>query len=274
MHKGILITVQKTTTLNTSQQIPLIGFGTWRMGEATYDSVLAALRAGYRHIDTAMIYNNEEAVGKAIADSKIPREELFITTKLWNNDHDDVDGAFNLSLDKLGLEYIDLYLIHWPLPTRVAAYKKMEQLLESGQVKAIGVSNFTLKHLEDFLPQISVTPAVNQVEFNPFLNQHKLLEYCQLKGIVLEAYSPLTHAHKLSDPKLIAMAKKYGISPAQTMLKWSIQQGIVVLPKSQSESRINENLAVFNFEISENDISEINTWNEDARFCGDPTKMP
>ncbi len=261
-------------TLNNSNKIPLVGLGTWRMAEVTYDSVLTALKAGYRHIDTATIYNNEEEVGRAIADSGIARTELFITTKLWNDDHDDVGAAFDLSLKKLGLEYVDLYLMHWPVPTRVESYKQMEKIFNSGKAKAIGVSNFTIRHLDSFLLQVTVTPTVNQVEFNPFLNQKELLNYCQSKNIVLEAYGPLTHAHKLSDDRLATMAEKYGKSPAQIMLRWSTQQGIVVLPKSQTKSRIIENLTIFDFTISDADMAEISSWNEDARFCNDPTDMP
>lgn len=244
------------------------------MNEATYDSVLMALKAGYRHIDTAMIYKNEEEVGRAIADSGIPREELFITTKLWNDDHGNVSDAINLSLKKLGLEYVDLYLIHWPLPTRVEAYKDMEKLLNDGKTKAIGVSNFTIRHMEDFLNKVSVIPAVNQVEFNPFLNQKELLDYCRTKEIMLEAYCPLTHGSNLDNQKLSEIAHKYEKSPAQIMLRWSTQQGVVVLPKSTDEGRIAENLASLEFEIAKEDMTEISSWNENLRICDDPANMP
>ncbi len=263
-----------TTTLNTGAQIPRIGLGTWRMHETTYESVLAALKAGYRHIDTATVYRNEEAVGRAIAESGATREELFITTKLWNDDQDDVEAALALSLKKLGLDYVDLYLMHWPLPTRVEAYREMEKLHASGKAKAIGVSNFTIRHLEQFLPQITVIPAVNQVEFNPFLNQAELLKFCEDKNIRLEAYCPLAHGSKLDDPRLLEIAGRYNKSPAQIMLRWSVQQGIIVIPKSSSPERLRENLNILDFEISSDDMNVIGTWNENSRICGDPTDMP
>ena len=261
-------------TLNTGNRIPLIGLGTWRMLDATYDSVLAAFKAGYRHIDTAMIYKNEEAVGKAITDSGLAREELFITTKLWNDDHGDVAGAFDTSLKKLGLEYVDLYLMHWPLPSRVQAYKEMEKIHTSGRAKSIGVSNFTIRHLESFLSEIEIVPAVNQVEFNPFLNQQELLDYCAQKGIVLEAYCPLAHGEKLQDSRVIDLAAKYGVSPAQLLLRWLTQKNIVAIPKSTNPERIAQNIDVFGFNISSADMEAIETWNENSRYCSDPTNMP
>lgn len=267
--------MKKTLTLNNDISIPLIGFGTWKLeGENAYDAVTHALKTGYRHIDTAMIYQNEEEVGRAIADSGIPRSELFITTKLWNDDHNDVQEAFNTSLRKLGLEYVDLYLMHWPVETRLDAYKAMESIYESGTAKAIGVCNFTERHLSELLMNTQVIPTVNQVEFNPFLNQNELKSFCESRGIKIEAYSPLTHAHKLDDERLQLLAKEYSKTPAQLLLRWSVQQNSVVIPKSSNEGRIEENFDIFDFEISEEDIATMNNWNEDARFCGDPTAMP
>lgn len=266
--------MNRTLALNTGNHISLIGLGTWRMLDATYDSVLAALEAGYRHIDTAMIYKNEEVVGKAIADSGIARDKLFITTKLWNDDHNDVAGAFNTSLKKLGLEYVDLYLMHWPLPSRVEAYKEMEKIHASGRAKAIGVSNFTIRHLESFLPEIDILPAVNQVEFNPFLNQRELFDYCAEKSIVLEAYCPLAHGEKLKDRRVIELAAKYDVSPAQLLLRWLTHQNIVAIPKSTNPERIAQNLDIFGFEISAKDMQVMSSWNENSRYCGDPTDMP
>jgi diketogulonate reductase-like aldo/keto reductase len=261
--------------LNNDTQIPLLGFGTWQItGQDAYDATVTAIKAGYRHIDTAMIYKNEEEVGRAIADSGIPREELFVTTKLWNTDHGDVQAAFDLSLNKLGLDYVDLYLMHWPVPTRVEAYKQMEIIAESGHAKAIGVSNFTIRHLESFLPQISIKPAINQVEFHPFLNQKELHEYCKSNDIVLEAYSPLAHAKNLDSEKLKVMAVKYSKSPAQIMLRWATQQGIIVIPKSTNKNRITENLESLAFDITGDDMAEMSSWDENLRTCGDPTDMP
>lgn len=267
--------MKKTLTLNNSITIPLIGFGTWQLeGQAAYDAVTHALKTGYRHIDTAMIYHNEEEVGRAIADSGIPRSELFITTKLWNDDHDDVQAAFDKSLSKLGLEYIDLYLMHWPVETRLEAYKEMESIYKSGKTKAIGVSNFTERHLSELLMNTEIIPTVNQVEFNPFLNQVELKSLCDSKEIMIEAYSPLTHANKLDDEKLQLLSEKYNKSPAQILLRWGVQQDVIVIPKSSNESRIKENFEIFDFDISEDDLAMMNNWNEDARFCGDPSGMP
>jgi diketogulonate reductase-like aldo/keto reductase len=267
--------MKNTIKLNNNTSIPLIGFGTWQItGQDAYDAVSDALHAGYRHIDTAMIYHNEEEVGRAIADSGIAREELFITTKLWNDDHADVQAAFDLSLQKLGLDYVDLYLMHWPVATRREAYKVMEAIYKSGGAKAIGVSNFTEQHLAELLMHAEIVPVVNQVEFNPFLNQKELKDMCADKNIVIEAYSPLTHANKLDDEKLKIVAAKYKKTPAQILLRWAIQQDVVVIPKSSNPGRIAQNFDLFDFKITNDDLGLMNSWNEDARFCGDPTDMP
>ncbi len=267
--------MQKSLKLNNETTIPLVGFGTWQLqGDDAYNAVKTALAIGYRHIDTATIYQNEEEVGRAIADSGIKREDLFVTTKLWNDDHDDIEKAFETSLQKLGLEYVDLYLMHWPVETRLASYKVMEKIYALEKAKAIGVSNFTQRHLTEILIQSSVKPAVNQVEFNPFLNQQELHSYCREKNIALEAYSPLTHANKLDDEKLQAIAEKYEKTTAQVLLRWAVQQDIIVIPKSGNPDRIAQNYDVFDFELSSDDIQEMNSWNEDARFCSDPTQMP
>lgn len=255
--------------------MPLLGFGTWKLvGDEAYEAVTTALQAGYRHIDTAMIYRNEKEVGRAIKDSGIAREDLFVTTKLWNDDHNKVAEAMDSSLQKLGLQYVDLYLMHWPEETRLQAYKDMEKLLEAGKTKAIGVSNFTIRHLDELLSSTSIVPAVNQVEFNPFLNQQELVRYCQEKDIVFEAYCPLARARYLNDERLVKLAGKYQKTPAQILLRWSVQQNIVVIPKSSNEGRIKENLNIFDFELHDTDMQEMNTWNENARYCSDPTDMP
>lgn len=261
-------------TLNTKATIPLLGFGTWKLtGQEAYDAVLEALKIGYRHIDTAAVYGNEEEVGRAIKDSEVPRSDLFITTKLWNDDHGQVNEAFQTSLKKLGLDYVDLYLMHWPVETRLKSYKIMEEFYKDSRAKAIGVSNFTVRHLEELLTQTDITPAVNQVEFNPFLNQTDLLIYCRDNSIAIEAYSPLTHANKLNDEKLVALAKKYNKSPAQILLRWAVQQQIIAIPKSSNPKRIKENFEIFDFEIDEEDMTSMSSWNEDARFCWNPHEM-
>ena len=270
-----LKSMNNTITLNDDNVMPIIGLGTWKLKDSdAYDSVTNALKIGYRHIDTAAVYGNEEEVGKAIADSEVDRNDIFVTTKLWNEDHDDVEAALDASLDKLGLQYVDLYLIHWPVPERVASYKVFERLKESGKIKSIGVSNFTVRHLEELLEKTDIVPAVNQVEYNPFLNQSDLHEYCISKGIQLEAYSPLGQTNHLSDEKVEELAKKYDVTSAQLMLRWAVQHDIVAIPRSSSQEHIENNFDIFDFEISAEDMEEMNTWNENDRIVGDPESMP
>lgn len=260
--------------LNSGHKIPQVGLGTWRvLGDDAYNMVLTALKNGYRHIDTAMIYHNEEDVGRAIKDSGIPREELFVTTKLWNDDQEDVETALNTSLKKLGLEYVDLYLMHWPLPTRINAYAKMEQLQKAGRIRSIGVSNFTENHLKDLLENCEIPPAVNQIEFNPFLQQKEISNFCREQGIAIEAYCPLAHGQVLDNEKLAVTADKYGKSPAQIILKWSVQSGAIVIPKSIKEQRLIENISLFDFELSEEDLVEIASWDRGLRYCRNPYEL-
>ncbi len=266
-----------TVKLNNGVRIPALGLGTWQLGprKEAVVAVEAALKAGYRHIDTAARYRNEQDVGKAIRSSGIPRKEIFVTTKLWNDDHDNPMGALEASLGNLKLEYVDLYLIHFPVPkVRLQTWKMMEEILASGKVKAIGVSNFTTRHLDELLEHAKVVPAVNQVEFHPFLCQKELLEYCKKKGIQLEAYSPLTHGHKLGDPRIVSVAKKHNKSSAQVLIRWGLQHGLVVIPKSKTAERIQENAHVFDFELSPADMNALNACNENLRFCWDPTNEP
>ena len=208
-----------TFSTNQSISVPSLGLGVWKSKpKECYTAVMSALEAGYRHIDTAAIYGNEADVGQALKDSGIPRNELFIVTKLWNADqgYDSALMAIDKSLSKLGLDYIDMYLIHFPVTEkRKDSWRALEKIKESGKAKSVGVSNFMVKHLEDLLKETSLIPAMNQVEFHPFLNDTKLLDYCKEKGILLEAYSPLAHGKKLEDPKVSAMAKKYNKSNAQ-----------------------------------------------------------
>lgn len=263
------------TGLNNGTEIPVLGLGTWELtGKEAEQAVLCALEAGYRHIDTASIYGNEEEVGKAIRKSGVPRREIFVTTKLWNTDHDDPADACEASLKRLGMDYVDLYLIHWPVQgVRNRTWKFMEQLLGAGKCRAIGVSNYTIRHLRELLETAKVVPAVNQVEFTPYLYQKELMDFCRKKGIVLESYSPLTRGHKLSDPKLKAIAARYSKTPAQILIRWALQHDIVVIPKSKSKERILENSDVFNFSISAEDMKLLNSLNEDYRLCWDPTRI-
>ena len=262
--------------LNNGVEMPILGLGTWQLndGKEAERAILYALRTGYRLIDTAEIYGNEGSVGKALYKSGIPREEVFITTKLWNSDHGykSAIAACEGSLKRLELSYIDLYLIHWPVTSlRNETWKAMETLLDEGKCRAIGVSNYMIWHLEELLDSSSTIPAVNQVEFSPYLYQKDLLEFCCAYGIQLEAYSPLARGLKLSDPKLVAMARKYHKSTAQILIRWVLQRGIVVIPKSSKAERMRDNAKVFDFIISPEDMGALDSFNEDLRIGWDPS---
>jgi diketogulonate reductase-like aldo/keto reductase len=210
--------------------------------------------------------------------SGIPRESIFVTTKLWNTDHNNPERALDTSLRKLKMDYVDLYLIHFPVRERRQSWRALEALRSKGKTRSIGVSNFTIVHLRELLAESETVPAVNQVEFHPYLYQQNLLAFCQAKGIVIEAYSPLTHGERLNDPKLIAVAKKYSSaktkSTAQILIRWALQHGLVVIPKSSNRRRILENAAVFDFEISHDDMKLLDTFNENLRTCWDPSDAP
>ena len=259
--------------MNNGKEIYQFGLGVWQGGEETKNAILAALKAGYRHIDTAAAYNNEEAVGEAIRESGIPREKLFITTKLWNQDMRDhkVQEAFELSLKKLGLDYVDLYLIHWPVKGEyISSYKAMEKIYKSGKTKAIGVCNFKTHQLQDLLNNIDIIPAVNQMEFNPQMQDNDILNMCNEKGIILEAWSPLGSGACLNDETLKTIAAKHNKSVAQIIIRWLLQKGIVVFPKSVHENRIRENADVFDFELINEEIELINSMNKNLRTGPDP----
>ncbi len=263
--------------LNNGTNIPFLGLGTYRLlsGTETENAVTWALDYGYRHIDTAALYGNEESVGRAIRKSDVPREDIFVTTKLLNNEHDDAAGAFENSLKKLGMDYVDLYLIHWPVENKwKTSWKIIEKLYNEKKCRAIGVSNFTISHLKQLLEFADITPAINQVEFSPYLYQKELLEFCKSKNIVLEAYSPLTRGVKFSDERLVSMATKYKKTPAQLMLRWVIQHGLPVMPKSKSKERIKENADIFDFSISQSDMEHLDSFNENLHISWDPTNAP
>jgi diketogulonate reductase-like aldo/keto reductase len=259
--------------LNDGHGIPVLGLGVWLTpnGKVCETAVQTALEVGYRHIDTAAIYGNEESVGAALRRSGIPREEIFVTTKLWNAHHSDPERAFRGSLKRLGLDYVDLYLIHFPVRERSESWAVLERLHATGAARSIGVSNFTIRHLEQLLARSNEVPSVNQVEFHPFLYQEELLEYCRSKGIVVEAYSPLTHAKRLGDRRLRDIGRRYNKSAAQVLIRWGLQHGMVSLPKSVHPERIVENANVFDFAISDADMSVLDKMNEDLRTCWDPT---
>jgi methylglyoxal/glyoxal reductase len=266
-----------TTTLNNGVKMPWLGFGVFKVqeGEEVVNSVKTALEVGYRAIDTAAIYGNEEGVGKAIAESNVPREELFVTTKVWNGDqgYESALAAFETSLNKLGLDYLDLYLIHWPVPSKglyLETWKALEKLYKDGRVRAIGVSNFNVNHLEDLLANCEIKPMVNQVEYHPVFNQKELQDFCKKNEIQLEAWSPLMQGNLLNDPVLVEIANKYNKSTAQVILRWDIQTGVVSIPKSIKPNRIAENADIFDFELTQEDLNQISTLNQNQRQFGDP----
>ncbi|MFA3872761.1 aldo/keto reductase [Streptomyces sp. MMCC 100] len=266
--------------LNNGVEMPQLGFGVWQVPDDEAQTAVAqALEAGYRSIDTAAIYGNEEGTGRAIAASGLAREDLFVTTKLWNSDqgYDSTLRAFDTSLAKLGLEYLDLYLIHWPMPAKeryVDSYKAFEKLLADGRVRAIGVSNFLPEHLERLTAETSVIPAVNQIELHPHLQQRAAREAHAEQGIATEAWSPLGSGKGILDiPAIVAIAQKHGRTPAQVVLRWHLQLGNVVIPKSVTPSRIKENIDVFGFTLDTEDLAAISALNEDRRLGPDPANV-
>lgn len=261
--------------------MPAIGFGTWLIvpNRKAKVAVLDALEAGYRLIDTAMVYGNEKGVGEAIDETHLERKSIFVTTKLWNHDqgYDKTFRAFSRSLELLGLDYVDLYLIHWPgNDKRLESWRALTEIQASGRAKAIGVSNFTIAHLIELAKLSDAIPAVNQVELHPYVyaDQKDLLAYCRQQGIVVEAYSPLAHGQRFkNDPVLKSIAQKYGKSPAQVVLRWCLQHGTVPLPKSTNPEHMHDNLDVFDFELNAEEMGEINTLSDGTRTFWDPTKI-
>uniref|UniRef100_A0A1Y1N6N7 NADP-dependent oxidoreductase domain-containing protein n=1 Tax=Photinus pyralis TaxID=7054 RepID=A0A1Y1N6N7_PHOPY len=295
----------QTVKLNNGLEIPIFGLGTWKSnpGEVT-QAVEDAIDAGYRHIDCAFIYQNEKEIGVALAkkfkEGKIKREDIFVTSKLWNAFHSPhlVEGALRQSLQNLGLDYLDLYLIHWPIGFKeggelfpidadgkmqfsnvdyVDTWRAMEKLVQQGLVKSIGLSNFNKRQIEDILKVATIPPAMNQIECHPYLNQKKLIEFCKSKGIAITAYSPLGSPDRpwakpeepklLDDEKLKEVAKKYGKTTAQVLIKYQIQRGIVTIPKSANKVRIQENFNIFDFELSADDMAYIDTFDCNGRIC-------
>ncbi len=245
-----------SVTLNNGVRMPILGLGVYQIPrDQTEQAVRWAFDAGYRHVDTASFYGNEKEVGNAVRSSGLPREDIFITTKLWPTDFLRAEAAFYASLNKLGLDYVDLYLLHWPSPIgKNRAWRVLEKLYKEGRIKAIGVSNFSIKQLDTHVQIHEITPAVNQVEFHPFLYRKELLESCRLHRIQLEAYSPLTRGERLNHPVIKQMAERYGKSPAQLLIRWCIQHDVVVIPKSSHQERMKQNAQVFDFEIAPDDM--------------------
>ncbi|MFJ8076779.1 aldo/keto reductase [Streptomyces sp. NPDC096176] len=267
-------------TLNNGVAMPQLGFGVWQVpDDEAEQTVGAALEAGYRSVDTAAIYGNEAGTGKALAGSGIARDELFVTTKLWNSDqgYDSTLHAFDASLAKLGLDYVDLYLIHWPMPARdiyVDTYKALEKILSDGRAKAIGVSNFLPEHVERLIDETTVVPAVNQIELHPQLQQSAARDFHTKHGIATEAWSPLGQGKELLQaPAVVAVARKHDRTPAQVVLRWHLQVGNVVIPKSVTPSRIQENIDVFDFELDADDLAAFAALDEGKRLGPDPADI-
>jgi 2,5-diketo-D-gluconate reductase A len=268
-----------TVTLNNGVQIPQLGFGVFQVPpDQTAQAVSTALDAGYRSIDTAAAYQNESGVGEAIASSGLRRDELFVTTKLWNSDHgyDRALRAFDASLDKLGLDYVDLYLIHWPQPVNddfVETWKAFEKIAADGRARAIGVSNFKAPHIRKLLEETGTVPAVNQIELHPNLTQSDMRAFHREHGIATEAWSPLAQGGLLSDRAVTGLADKYGKTPAQIILRWHLQLGNIVIPKSVTPERIRSNIDVFDFELADDDLAVISDLDTGTRIGPDPDQF-
>ncbi len=268
------LTINSTVELLNGIEMPRLGLGVWRAkdGQETENAVLTALRAGYRSIDTASMYDNEQGVGRAVRASGIPREQVFVTTKVWNNEqgYDNTIKAFRNSLDRLKMDYADLYLVHWPVAGKYKeTYRALEELYDRGIVRAIGVSNFNIHHLEDLMGSCRIKPMLNQVELHPLHTQKKLLAFCRKEGIQLESWRPLMQG-RLDLPLIAELSAKYGKTPAQIVLRWHLQLGVVTIPKSTQEERIRENGDLFGFELEPDDMNRIDQLNRDHRFGADP----
>lgn len=270
----VATSLSSSVNLNNGVSMPVLGLGTFQSesGEQTRNAVAWALEAGYRHIDTAAAYRNEHDVGQAVRDSGIPREQLFITTKLWNayQGYEKTLKAFEASLKQLDMDYVDLYLIHWPMQaTSLETWRALIHLYEEKRCRAIGVSNYTVRFLKE-LADTPIVPAVNQFETSPYNTRQALVSYCKEKGIQVESYSPLVRGQKFSDPTLAGLARKYAKSPAQVLIRWGLEKGLVVIPKSVRRERIIENVQVFDFSISPEDLQTMDQLNENLHTINPP----
>ncbi|RNE57014.1 aldo/keto reductase [Cryobacterium tepidiphilum] len=273
------MTSSPLVSLNDGRSIPQLGFGVYKIADAAAsDAVQVALQAGYRHIDTAALYENEAGVGRGVAASGLPREDVFVTTKVWNDRHgyDQTLRAFDESLAKLRLDYVDLYLIHWPSPRQdryVETYRALEKLRADGLARSIGVSNFHPHHLDRLLAETDVVPVLNQVELHPWLAQRDVRAYDDAHGIRTEAWSPLARGRAADDPLLQEIGRKYGKSPAQVVIRWHLDLGTIVIPKSATPSRIRENIDVFDFHLDTDDMARIATLDDGSRTGRDPDDL-
>ncbi|MDF1508631.1 aldo/keto reductase [Robertmurraya sp. DFI.2.37] len=272
--------LQDTTTLHNGVKMPWFGLGVFKVkeGSEVVEAVKAAIKNGYISIDTAAIYQNEEGVGQGIRESGVARDSLFVTSKVWNSDqgYESTLQAFETSLQKLGMDYLDLYLIHWPGKDS-AKYKEtwraLEKLYKDGRVRAIGVSNFHVHHLEDLIADAEIKPMVNQVEYHPHLAQLELRDYCKKQRIQLEAWSPLKQGQLLNEPTIVEIAEKYQKSPAQIILRWDLQNEVVTIPKSIKEHRIIENADIFDFELAPEDMAKLDGLNKNERVGSNPDEF-
>ncbi|MHA1915722.1 MAG: aldo/keto reductase [Promethearchaeota archaeon] len=266
--------ISSTLELNNGIEMPIFGLGTWPLkGKGAYNAVLWALDIGYLLMDTASLYGNESEIGDALKDTKIDRDNIFITTKVWNSDqgYENTLEAFKKSLQRLKLDYIDLYLIHWPVSgLRNETWRALENIYEQGKVRAIGVSNFTIPHLEELLESTKSIPVVNQIEFSPFLFQKELMDYCQAKNIAVEAYTPLTRGRKFNNKVVADISQKWHKTPAQVLIRWGLQHKVIEIPKSGSKQHLIDNANIFDFKLDEEDMTQLDNLNEDYRIVDDP----
>ncbi|MEF9951775.1 MAG: aldo/keto reductase [Clostridium sp.] len=272
-----MLNITSYTTLNNGVKMPILGFGTYKVdnGNTVIQSVKEALNIGYRSIDTASFYNNEEGVGIALKESGLKREEIFLTSKVWNSDqgYEKTLDAFHRTLKNLQTTYLDLYLIHWPTPLFGETWRALEELYRNGYIRSIGVSNFTIDHLKSLLETAEIPPMVNQVEFHPLLVQNELIEFCKNQSIQLEAWSPLMRGRVFDIPLLQDLAKKYNKTISQIVLRWDIQMGVVTIPKSTTPERIIENSSIFDFELSNEDVLKIQNLDKGVRVGSHPDKI-
>lgn len=268
-----------SVALSDGARIPQLGLGVYKVADDEARTVVAtALELGYRHVDTASFYGNEVGVGQALRASDVPRDEVFVTTKVWNTEQgfDETLRAFDASLDRLGTDHVELYLIHWPAPTQdryVDTWRALERIAEEGRARSIGVSNFQVHHLERLLGETSVVPVIDQVEAHPWLQQHELREFCAARGIAVEAWSPLARGRVLDDAAIGRIAAKHGVEPAQAVIRWHLQQGLVVIPKTVDARRLASNLDVFGFELDEDDLAEIAALDSGERSGSHPDQV-
>ena len=273
------LSIDTRVSLSDGNSMPLLGLGTWaaQPGGETRDAVAFALETGYRHIDTAKMYGNEQDVGEAVCQSSISREEIFVTTKLWDSDqgYQTAHDAFDRSMDQLGLEYIDLYLIHWPVEKlRNDSWRALNDIKESGRTRSIGVSNFSHKHLQELYSYSDIRPVVNQIELSPFLQQPLIASFCRSENIQLTGYCPLAKGRRFDEPVLADIAEQHGKSPAQVMIRWALQKRQAVIPKSSNPKRIVQNADIFDFQIGVDEMVRLDGLDDDSRYCPDPLSMP